>query len=189
MALAIALGVSATASAQDAGKFWMGGSIGLTTTYHQSRGSASNYKFLPEIGYMVNDKIGVGVYAGFLRQEIDLEGLVITSTVESTVFSAFIRSTLLKGNIGGIFVDGGIEYAQATGKNVNENEATITGLAIGVRPGVALNVSKNIQLTTRFGLFGYQTFDIKSMGDKNKLEVVNVDLDLSETLFGINFVF
>ncbi len=188
--LAITLGVFVSSSAQEAGQFWVGGSVGITSTSVKDGDDYTNFKILPEFGYVINDKIGVGINVGYSQTEATfLEGLpVATGKIESFVVAPFVRYSALKGNIGGIFIDGGIGYGH--GKNKDE-DIKVDMFEVGFRPGVALSVSDKVSLTAKFGFLGYQYTKAKDedSGADAKVNTFGLDLDLSQCLFGVNFVF
>jgi hypothetical protein len=184
--LFVVFGVFVSASAQKAGKIWVGGSIGFESAEVKDGDDYTNYKFFPELGYVVNDKISVGISIGFQQQEINLETLSSNDEVEVVSVSPFLRYSMLKSSFCGFFVDAGVEYVQAKNK---DTDVKITGFGIGLHPGIAFNVSEKIQLTAKVGYFGYQTFDLKTNGRKATLNAFGLDLDLSEALFGVNFIF
>ncbi|NDW18200.1 porin family protein [Dysgonomonas sp. 216] len=193
-ALALSLGVVTTASALEPGKMWVGGSVGLSSTsvkVGEFDEDYLNYKILPEFGYVVNDKIGVGIVVGFQQTEVDIEDLLaseeIQGKVQGFVINPFVRYSVLKGSIGGIFVDGGVGFSQAKNKDT-DLKATI--FDVGFRPGIALNVSDKVVLTAKFGFLGYQNTKLSpKVGNDLKINEFGFDFDLNNCLFGASFVF
>ncbi|GAB6010519.1 outer membrane beta-barrel protein [Viscerimonas tarda] len=180
MTLVVVLGISASASAQQPGQIWIGGSVGFSsssTKVGEVSSDYTGYQLVPEFGYVVNDKIGVGINVGFGQQE-DAAG-----KEQTIVIAPFVRYSVLKGNVGGLFVDGGIGYTQAKNKDA---DVKATGFEVGFRPGVALNVSEKISLTGKFGFLGYESLEFK---DGPKGSSFGLNLDLSNVLFGISLVF
>ncbi len=182
-------------NAQDIGKFWVGGSVGFSSEKEKGDNARLNdFRIVPEVGYILSDKVGIGLSIGYRHNEFG--GTVYendsyyNTKSRATGFSVspFVRYTFLKGNIGGLFADGGFGYTQWKEKHV---DGKYTAWDIGIRPGVAFNISDKIILTGKFGFFGYQqTKDkLNYTGDVKKTDVFKFDLDLSQILLGMNIVF
>jgi len=196
LTLAIALGTLFSANAQEAGKMWVGGSVGLSSTsvkWGDFDEDYFNYKIMPEFGYVVNDKIGVGIVIGYQQTEIDVAGLLSNiegyeaAKMQGFVVNPFVRYSVIKGSIGGIFIDGGVGFSQLKNK---DTDFKATAFEVGFRPGVALNVSDRISLTAKFGFLGYENTKLSpKVGDDLKINNFGFDFDLSNCLFGVNFVF
>lgn len=180
------------AKAQDTGKIWVGGSVGITgkTTEIGLEGanfksSALNFKIMPEFGYVLSSRMAIGIKLGYGQSEFGLEDSDALK-VKTFGVNPFVRCSLLKGDIGGLFVDTGIGYAHIKyNYNSSTPDVKANALEIGFRPGVSLNISKKIALTAQFGFLGYQYVDM----DRAKEHTYGLNLDLDQALFGVNFVF
>lgn len=188
--LAIVLGV-ATVSAQEVGQMWVGGSVGFSSSKTKLFGESvttTSFTIMPEFGYVLQDNLGIGINLGYIHTK---EG---DAKSDAFKVAPFVRYSFLKGNIGGLFVDGGVAYIHSKVSTEVEDEyyeridvvdVKTDTYEVGFRPGVAINVSSKVALTAKFGFLGYQHI---KMG-KEKTDKFKLDLDLSSALFGVNFVF
>lgn len=176
-------------NAQNVGQMWVGGSLGIYSTKVKAGSSDVNFlnfKVLPEFGYVLNDKIGLGVSVGYQQDNIGSDGSEVIK-MQTLVVNPFVRYSVLKGNLGGIFIDGGIAYSHGKAK---ELDVTVNGYEIGFRPGVAFNVSDRISLNAKFGFLGFQYNDGSTeYGFDAEVTGYGFNFDLSNCLLGINFVF
>lgn len=194
--LTVMLGLATMANAQEVGKYWVGGSLGFTAV--DGDGSTDyNYKIVPEFGYVLSDKLGIGVKLGYQHLENGTGTLIGeaisangTGDIDILSINPFLRISCIKGNIGGLFVDAGAGYSHVKNEfNVLESYATIKQKAniveVGFRPGVALNVSDKVALTAKFGFLGWQ----HGWGDISTTNKYGFDFNLDQALLGVNFVF
>lgn len=188
LTLTVLFSLVITANAQDVGQMWVGGSVGLSSTkvkVGDNSESYLNFKIIPEVGYVVNDKIGVGIKVGYQQTEIDFTEKM-NGTMKGFTVNPFLRYSVMKGNIGGLFVDGGVGYSHLKNEIDGVDESSKTNMfEVGFRPGVSLNVSEKIALTAKFGFLGYEHI---KMGDV-KYDTFGFDFDLDQVLLGVSFVF
>lgn len=177
--LAVMFGLTSVVNAQT-GKVWIGGSTGFNTSKVTDGERLTNFNITPEVGYMLSDNWGVGMKLGYAHKEYN----VLDGKAKSDGFtvSPFARYSFLRGNIGGLFVDGGAGY---TYSKVKSTDTKVHELEVGFRPGVAINVSDNLTLTGKFGFLGYQ---YEKFGSQ-KTNTFGFDFDLSQIQLGLNFVF
>ncbi len=180
--LVFALVVGAvTVSAQEVGSVWVGGSAGITTSKPKGGSSTTNYKFIPEVGYVLSDNLGVGVKLGYAKdmQSFGKEGSLKVKTFN---VNPFVRYTFLKGGIGSLFVDGGIGYANS---DIEGADKKMNTYELGFRPGVAINVTEKVSVLGHFGFLGYQH---EKWGDA-KTNTYGLDLDMTQFTLGVNVFF
>ena len=176
MTLAAAL-VAVSMSAQ----VFVGGEIGIAS--QKNFGDAeTTYKFIPEVGYNLNDEWAVGVKIGYQKGIADNDGSANMlneefgyNLNEKFTVSPYARYTFINSNLLNVFVDGGLDFASV--KDDDDNYFNI-----GLRPGVALKLNDNLSFVSHFGFIGY-----KSHGsDHNK---VGLDLNGNELTFGLYYNF
>ncbi|MEN9919222.1 MAG: hypothetical protein RL662_1658 [Bacteroidota bacterium] len=185
-----------TTKAQEVGQMWIGGSFGISASEVKDGDSQVSYRILPEFGYVISDNIGIGISGGFAHTEG--AGIVLDnsrSTIEGSeqegfVVNPFVRYSFLKGDLGALFLDGGVGYTHAKDRK-NDDKATL--LEVGARPGVAFNVSDKISLTAKFGFIGYQHLKdetvINNQKQTVKTSVIGIDLDMRQILVGMALKF
>lgn len=144
--LTFAIALVATISASAEG-WYAGGSVAFDRDITDNK---TEFLILPEIGYNLNEKVAIGGVLGYDHQ--------YENGIKVNIFkiNPYIRYTYFKSGIVNLFVDGGFEFG--TGKTKFENgssdAANIWG--IGVRPGVALNVSEKVSFVAHIGYLGYR---------------------------------
>jgi len=173
----------ATVSAQE--KYWVGGTVGIWSSKVKGDDSQLSFKFKPEVGYILNDNMAVGLSIGAGHgQASDLvDGYDLGESANVYTVNPFLRYTFLKGSLGALFVDGGIAWNHFNICGGEDNDGNM--YEIGFRPGLAINVSDKVALIGKFGFLGYQHTKI----DEYKHDGFGLDLDLDNVEFGISFKF
>ncbi|MFV0331415.1 MAG: outer membrane beta-barrel protein [Dysgonomonas sp.] len=183
--LAIMLGLATTVSAQEVGQMWIGGSIGFNSTKVGDGDRVSSYRIIPEIGYAFAENMGVGIKLGYAHNK-SVAGLRDAVAKDAFTVNPFLRMAFLKGEMGSLFVDGGAGYTYAKTEAVEGAGSTkLNAWEVGFRPGVAVNVSKRITLTGKFGFLGYQHAKVGDI----KTDDFGFDFDLGQTELGVSLVF
>ncbi len=179
LSLVLLCAVAFTAQAQEIGSKWVSGSAGVWSTKTGNGKRMTNYNIVPEMGFVVGENLGVGVKLGFTHDD---EYALLNQKVKVDIYeiNPFVRYTFAKGNIGALFVDGGVGYGYVKLGGLNGDS-----FDIGLRPGVAFNVSDNISLIGTFGFLGYQSLKVKSY----KSDAFGLNFDLSEIQLGVSFIF
>lgn len=172
--LAVALGVFASTSAQEAGKMWVGGQVGFGVVSPDEGDNTTSFVIMPEFGYVLQDNLGLGINVGYAHSKTG------DDKSDGFIVNPFVRYSFLKGNIGGLFVDGGVGYA-----HTKENDIKTDAIEVGFRPGVAVTVTDKIALTAKFGFLGYE---YEKEGDA-KSNSFGFDFDMRNCLLGVSYVF
>ena len=143
-ALAVA---TLTANAQ----MWVGGSIGYDYTKADGADFGTNTLTVsPQVGYSFNDKWGIGL-------EIDWNHVKYDQRVTNDFGVAlFARWTFAKAGIASFFLDGGVDFGSYSESLNGVGPDATTQFGIGVRPGIALNVSDHVSLIARAGFIGWR---------------------------------
>ncbi len=185
LTVAVALGVFSAASAQE--NMWVGGTAGLWSSKVKGGDSELSFKVMPEFGYILSENIGVGIALGGAHTHgstyFDNNGGVASAKSTNTyIINPFLRYTFLKSDLGGLFVDGGVSYgwSKGTSGGAKGNE-----IQVGLRPGVAINVSNKVSLTGKFGFLGYQ----QDKEGEMKTDSFGFDLDMRNFEFGVSYKF
>lgn len=197
--LAIVFSIATSVSAQNPGKVWLGGSVGISTSKTGDSESTTSYKIIPEIGYVVSENWGVGIKIGYGHNQNvgwvsgSYDGTPYQTFAKDAFFvNPFVRYSFLKGDIGGLFIDTGIgytylkdDYAEYSNSSWEFINRTINIFEVGFRPGVSLNISDKVALTSKFGFLGYQHIKYGN----TKTNSFGFDLNMENILLGMNFVF
>lgn len=180
------------AKAQSVGDKWVGGSIGFTTSKEDDKLRTYDYNIVPEFGYILSDRFALGIALGYDHAEYvssyhsaenafsDYVDYVVDKN--GFVVNPFVRYTILKGSIGGLFVDGGINYKYYKIQYHNNHEDS-SEYEMGFRPGVAVVLSSRLSLIGRFGFLGYSS-------SRYETDVTSgFNINMKNVSLGINVVF
>jgi len=176
MTLAAAI-VAVSASAQ----VYMGGSVGVGSVKIAGGDAETTYKVLPEIGYNINNNWAVGAYLGFGKGSLDLQNNPFDdSTHEFYTIQPYARYTFVKSQYVNVFMDGGVAY---THYNDIANH-----FAVGLRPGVAVNLGAKLSFVAHCGFLGYHNLDPD--GDiVDSSSAFGLDLSGENITFGLYYNF
>ena len=171
LTIAIVLG-AISVSAQEVGQFWVGGSLSVLNIKPDEGDGATAFNIAPEVGYQLSDNLGVALRLGYA----DFDGPSMFSV------EAFARYSFLKGDIGGLFVDGGLGF---NSMDLDQPDTdNVDTFYLGFRPGVYVNVTEKVKLVSTFGLVGFSkvkdgdttiAFDLNP-ANGNTLSVANASL-------------
>lgn len=185
LSLVIALGFIASASAQESGRMWIGGSLGFN---HEkiSQGDAeektTSFNILPEFGYFISDDLAIAGRLGYEHTKWERSG---TETKQNAfIIEPFVRYTFLKGSIGAAFIDGAVRAK--FGKESDEN---LFGIRVGITPGVLINVGNGFAVTAAFGHFGYSHEEVKFEPEKLKRDNIDLGFNFNEGRLGVIYSF
>lgn len=166
-----------TANAQ----VYVGGSVGIGSVKFGSNDAETTYKFVPEIGYNLNKDWAVGLAFGYQKGACSIGNGNYGQDVSTELVQVnpYVRYTAVKTNFVNVFVDGGVGFGSY--KDLG------TQFQLGLRPGVAVNLNKNISFVAHVGFIGFESFSPKGDGDSSN--TVGVDLDGNNITFGmyVNF--
>lgn len=159
----VAMLVAVAARAQ----VYVGGNVGIASTDNGDDDDVTTYKFLPEIGYNINDDWAVGASFGWAKGSLSLNDntAVTTRTFE---INPYVRYTFVHGKLVDVFCDGGFGYQHA-----NASRAKVDTWSVGLKPGVALKLDK-FSLVAHVGFIGWEQAKVK-------------DTDMKTTVWGVNF--
>ncbi len=182
LTLAIMLGVVSMANAQEAGKIWVGGSIGFSSSKAGDGDRVTAYKILPEVGYVLSDNLAIAIGLGYAHNN-SVELLGERGVIKDAfLVNPYLRYSFLKGNIGNLFMEAGGTYMNLKG---DESSDKTNYFEVGIKPGVAVKVSDKIALTGKLGFLGYQ----HGKNGDYKADSFGLDFDLRKAEIGVNIFF
>ncbi|MCC8087996.1 MAG: porin family protein [Rikenellaceae bacterium] len=162
--------------AQEKGNFWIGGNGAFSGEKTSGQESLINFKLLPELGYQFHENWGVAIQLGYIHQESRQAVSEVRIYENGFVIAPYVRWTYLKGGFASLFLDGGIEYRYIKATKAKDET---NSFGVGIKPGVAFNVSERVSLIGKVGFFGYtldKTGDIKDQWGGAKLNLDNIEL-------------
>lgn len=174
MLVAAMMVAAISASAQ----VYVGGGINFNSHDPGEGDNKTTIGILPEIGYKLDDKLSVGIGLGYNHSK---EGSVKSSNWK---IAPYARYTFVKWNNVSLFGEAEFAYGHkenTTSTEIGEgNSIDVTkktnNWSLGVRPGVAIDVTKNLTFLTKIGWFGYESSKADADGAK---AVSDFDLKVS----------
>lgn len=163
MAMAV-MAVSANA------QVFVGGGVGLASISHDGGDDVTAFKLLPEVGYNFNQDWAAGVKFGWMGSNKGGE--------KSFSINPYARYTFVHTDLVNVFIDGGVGFEHEYGKGRDNDN-----IEVGFRPGVALNLSKNLSFVSHFGFLGWR--QEKNNNLKTKVNAWGVNLDGNQLEFGL----
>lgn len=152
-AFAVIAAATLCASAEN---FYVGGQLGF---WHESDnkdlGTTNTLTILPEIGYNLTDNWAVGTTVGYQYNHIC--GYGISSHIFE--FNPYVRYTYFKSsnNLVNLFLDGGAGIGAGwTHYSGADDSSTACTWNIGIRPGIAINLTEKFSVVAHVGLLGYE---------------------------------
>ena len=160
-------------------QFYVGGNLGLATeggTYKyeangisisQDQPKSFGFTFAPEIGFMFNDNMGVGLQLNFgLNKMTDKDysdpDMTVTYTTKTTSigFAPYFRYVFAEVDNFKFYADARIEYSidkpkvkmEASGTTVEVDGAKTTTFGFGIVPGMAYNFTDNISMNCQLNI-------------------------------------
>ena len=146
------IAVLAVAALSANAQAYVGGGVSFDWSKSKADGAkaTTTFEIAPEIGYNLTDTWAVGMQLGLKSTKAgDADALT------SFYVKPYARYTFAKVDKVSFFVDGGVGY-ETFGKDKGN------AFGVGVRPGVNFNVAQGINVQTKLGYLGYQTYSEKS---------------------------
>lgn len=153
---------------------YLGGEVGF---WRNPTDNNTIFKVKPELGYNLDSNWALGLAFGYEYEYVGHDQKCNTLSV-----NPYVRYTFAKFGPVNVFADGGFDFE--TSKWKGGDAATIW--SIGVRPGVAVNLTEKLSFVSHIGFIGYS--------DSNDHHAHNLDgfgavLDGSQLTFGLYYNF
>jgi len=203
--LTIAL-VSAVAFANAQNKMWLGGTISYSTeSYDPDPEEFSSLVFGPNFGYMVNDKLAVGLGITYNSQSAsnlnDGAGETYDATQTQLTFLPFVRMYKSLGEKVAIYGEfaigiGSGSYSEEHSDGNDPDDQDFSTLSFNLSPGIQYWFADRWSINAQWGAIRYATrTDEDAAMDSNgdvvdaKTNDFSIGLDLSNMNFGLNYHF
>ena len=152
-----AVAVAATMNAQG----YIGGNLGFNTSKDKTTPGTevtlTGFNIAPELGYKLDDKLGVGVVLGFSLNNHKTE-VTGQETIERKVttfqIKPYLRYQVLTYGKANVFVDGGLNFAMAKTKDYK----AAMDLGLFVTPGISYDINDTWTIAAKLNnmfSFGY----------------------------------
>ena len=166
--------VSLAASAQG----YVGGSIGIASSKIGNSDNVTTYQVLPEVGVNLDENWAIGTVVGWGK------GSPVNIESENSVNNYFklepyVRYTYARSKYVNGFIDGGFAYQHYRGGT--------NAWSVGLKPGVAVNVSPKVSFVAHVGFAGWKS--VKQRGASNDAHTWGASLDGNNITFGVYYNF
>lgn len=148
--------VASLGSTAMAGDWYIGGTLGFmhkSQTISGAKATTNEFSILPEVGYTFNDHWGVGGQIGY--KYTNLAGQDINNnmfTIYPYARWTFFRSS---NDLIQLFLDGNVGLGLGSTSYGDNNSDTAVTYEIGVKPGIALNLTQHFSVIAHIGFLGY----------------------------------
>lgn len=132
------------------GRLFAGGSV---TFWRDTKEKTTTLDICPEVGYLFNDKWGVGVLLGYEHEKGSEDG---KATIDNSFkISPFVRYYYYHKGPFNLFLDGGagINFGSFEKNGAKERKS---GFEVGVRPGACADLTDGLCLCLRMGFMGFR---------------------------------
>lgn len=124
----------------------LGGEMEL---WHNGDTKITTLLFSPEMGYALSEKWEIGAQFHFLHGDYQRKRF------NAIGLSPYVRHNAIHWKRVEVFVEAGVSFLTGKVKGGTGESA----IAIGLRPGLEVNLSKNISCIGKFGFLGYRHSD------------------------------
>lgn len=170
----VAIVITFSASAQ----VYMGGNVGLSRVKSDGADAETQYSLLPEVGYNINTDWAIGVEFGWTKGSMNE---LYTNNMRTFEVAPYARYTIFHSRLVNAFIDGTISYGHVNG--------TADLYTVGLKPGVAVNLVKNLSFVAHIGFLGYKEVDYNDNIKAADTNVWGLNLDGNNIQFGILYNF
>ncbi|MDD6211024.1 MAG: outer membrane beta-barrel protein [Bacteroidales bacterium] len=155
-------------------RVYVGGAFSL---WHDKDIDRTTFQIAPEVGYNFNEKWALGVSIGY--------GHYKTGDEKANAFglTPYVRFTYFRTGMVRLFADGNIGFSTYKVKGADATN----GFLIGIRPGIAVDLTKNLYILARYGFLGYCD-DYAMLGGSTQ-SIGGLNFDMTTLNFGINYQF
>ena len=148
--------------------------------------TTNEFSILPEVGYTFNDHWGVGGQIGY--KYTNLAGQDINNnmfTIYPYARWTFFRSS---NDLIQLFLDGNVGLGLGSTSYGNNNSDTAVTYEIGVKPGIALNLTQHFSVVAHVGFLGYHGAN-KAAKNGGQSEYGGFNLSSENLNFGLYYTF
>lgn len=149
---------------------YAGGSFNLT---HDKNTDVTNFTIAPEIGYNLNKTWAIAAEIGYTHLKQD------ETKINAFSFAPYARFSFFERGIIRLFLDGGVGISTYK----EEDHDNVNGFEIGIKPGIALEICKNLTFVTKYGFAGYRD-DYRYGNNTSGISLSSEDLS-----FGFHYEF
>ena len=163
---------------------YVGGEVGFSNSKLGGGDSKTSFKFLPEIGYNLDESMSLGIVLGYEQGNVtgSFETYSVNDKVKSFIINPYLRYNVVKAGSVTFFGDVSVLY-----KHNDNDGAKNNTFGVGLKPGVAVALNDKFSFVSHIGFLGYQQNKVDVDGAKASS---SFGLDLTNNLtFGLYYNF
>jgi len=140
---------------------------GQASLWRNTEHSANNTNFtlLPEVGYELDENSEIGLTVGFTHYYNGNSNHKGSATTNAFIVAPYYRANVVKLKNIDLFLEGGLGFAtgkvkttaEAGSASVSTESDAANSYEIGLKPGVAVNLSSKVAFVAHAGFLGYRT--------------------------------
>lgn len=123
-------------------QFYLGGGLNIA-----NKNDNTTFSISPEVGYRITQLWSVGAVLGYSHWGTDLK-------MNSWSVEPYARFSYFNQGVVSLFLDGGVEYVST--KSSARDASVVEGFGVGIKPGIKVQISRNVSLISRFGFAGWR---------------------------------
>lgn len=179
--------VAAFVSVSMSAQFYVGGGVGFAS-FDDSNKSHSVFKFVPEVGYNLDEDMAVGIALTYTQGSTTAAWLLtdpdkkLNEDLKTFTIAPYLRYSFAKFGPVTVFADGCFEYT-----HIDNDGAKANGWGLGIKPGIAVNLNEKFSFVSHIGRLGYSQSKEDVSGAK-AVSTFGLDLDNALT-FGLYYNF
>lgn len=143
---------------------YVGGSFNFTRDKNSDQ---TNFTIAPELGYNLSKQWAIAAEIGFTHIKKD------EIKVNVFNFAPYARFSFFEKSIVRLFLDGGVGISTS---QIESNDRE-NGFEIGIKPGIALDICKNLTFVTKYGFVGFRD-DYKYNNSISGISLSSEDLSI-----------
>ncbi len=165
----------AVASLAASAQVYLGGEVGFWRDYQDNQ---TTFSLAPEVGYNLSDKWALGIALGY--QHVYTEG----TKINAFTVNPYARWTYASFGPVNLFLDGGFDFGTY---KVKDGGDAVNAWGIGVKPGLAVNLTEKLSFVAHVGFLGFRDADDELSSVYNR--GFGFDLDGNSLQFGLYYNF
>lgn len=126
---------------------FLGGEVGV---WRNPSANTTNFSIKPEVGYVLDQNWALGLGVGYEYAYVN------GAKANSVNVNPYVRYTFAKLGPVNLFLDGGFDFETVKLKGVDSESAW----GVGVKPGLAVNLTEKLSFVSHIGFAGYRDDDI-----------------------------
>lgn len=182
----IVMAIAAIATPAMAGDWYLGGNVGFM--HRESNAHKINeFSIQPEVGYNFSDRWAVGGQIGYLYRNtynVDPNVNLNLFTINPYARFSYFRTS---NNLIQLFIDGSVGLGIGS-TSAGGNSSTACTYEIGLKPGIAVNITDHFSVVAHLGFVGYHGANNKAKAGGEE-EYGGINFHSNNLNFGFYYTF